>query len=155
MSIPAWEGDWSNDMAAAVGALGFASLTQYADREPAMTYHQLADELGKAAQRVFAPVQVEHRLRDLASGSGDLSLFARASLVRHLRQLMPAGWSTKDVFPFSHAIGAWASRLPETLQRKCLAVAKNIRELSPQECWLPVDCKDTIIVGAFEEVEFV
>jgi hypothetical protein len=154
MSVPAWEGKWSDEMATAVRALGFPDLAQYAQSRPAMTYHQLADELGKAAQRVFAPVQVEHKLRDLASGSGELSLFARTSLVRHLRHLMSAGWSTKDVFSFSHAIGAWGSRLPEKFQRQCLSVAKNIRELSPQEGWLPVGIEDPVVVRAFEDVKF-
>jgi hypothetical protein len=154
MAITAWEGNWSRDLTAALAALGFSDLVQYSDSKPSLTYHQLAEELGKAAARTFAPVQIEHALRDAAVEQNRVALFARISLVRHLRHLMPNGWSKTDVFQFSHAIGAWGSRLPKKFQKRCGDVGKSFLVLNVPERWLPMDHRDEILVRAFEEAGF-
>lgn len=153
MTMSAWKKNWFEEIVGAVHALGYSSLAEYAMSRPGMTYHQLGEELGAAAVRTFAPVQVECALRDHAIETGEIEDFTRTSLVRHLRHLMPDGWSKSDVFPSSHAVGAWSSRLPKDYRKRCAEVGKILVASPLPEGWLPEDCTDEILTRAFEEAE--
>jgi hypothetical protein len=151
MSIPAWEGNWREDMLNAVHELGYASPKQFADSNPTDTYEMLSDRLADVAARAFAAVQIENLLLD--SFGHDRTAFAVQSLVRHLRRLMPDGYGVgKDAtFNFAHAIGAWGSRLPDELAVDCASIATRISALQPTKGWLPTDANDPILIAAFIE----
>jgi len=156
MSIPAWEGDWRGDLLDAVRSLGFQSLKDYASGKPAMTYEHLARQLGEVAKRDFAPVQIEQLLRDNATTREEVEQFVKSSFVRHLRCLMPNGWGIGEdfVFHFSHAIGAWSSRLPKKYAKHCEKLARTLLRIKPPSGWLPTSIDDPLIHQVFVESNF-
>jgi hypothetical protein len=156
MSIPAWDGDWRADIAQAVATLGFMTLKDYAAQRPAMTYEELASELGKVAERKLAPIQIEQLLRDNAKSRQEVEQFVRSSLVRHLRCLMADGWGNGEdsKFNFAHAIGAWTSRLPKSYGKRCERLGMYLLRLKPHQGWLPETLDDQSLAQAFHTTRF-
>ncbi len=132
-----------------------ALLQYYANENPSWTFNDISIEIERKTGKTITPVGVEKKMRETAEIEGKLNSFARGSLVRHLRDIMLKGWGSGDyIFDFSHAIGAWESRLPKEFSKHCIAVAEELLRQNLPLGWLPEDANDQYLLNAFNLTDF-
>jgi hypothetical protein len=148
-----WYGDWLARIHQRVHALGFSSVSAFADMHPKATLMQLAAELGDDV----AAIQVEGALRDEAEKTGALERFARALLVRYIRNDLPMGWKIGERFDFDRAgvFANWSAGVEGLMDKPIRKVVwGRLKDADIPAGWLPESLDDPYIEQAFAGVRF-
>ncbi|HEX2568049.1 MAG TPA: NUDIX hydrolase [Polyangia bacterium] len=135
-----------------VRAMGFSSVTAFADSKPHATDLELADQLGVDD---VAAVQLVKVWAAEAEKSGHLQEFARSLLVRRIRSWLPNGWGAGEPdearFLASSALVNWEGDLPDSLRLLAQRVmARALGDVVPYG-WLPSGPDDPILSRWFED----
>lgn len=154
-----WSGNWEKRLRVRLKEQGFSSAVAFAKAHKKLTYKQLTQLLGDN----LAPIQLIWLIRDeaLEAGGerqGEVTWFAKDSLVRRIREKCGAGWGLgeKGDFKAAHATGSWISELsPMGSQVETAAhlIRDRLKERAPVG-WLPEDIEDPIIQEVFSDVSF-
>ena len=147
-----WDGDWESRIYDGVRALGYASVTEYADASQAASYRELATRLGDDV----AIVQLEVLLRDEAKERNSSERFARDSLARLLREYCPEGWGSDDNFTFraARAFARWVSMLGDGYESAADRTWTVVKRQRPPQGWYPEGPDDPLLKSAFAEAVF-
>ncbi len=146
-----WRDDWYQRINEGLERCGVPSLTSFAMQHPTWTYRELAEALGKD----IAPVHVLWVERDEAINEDRFSDFAKSSLVRTLRECIPAGWGRgeKPDFHIAHSFGAWSGALGEGYSNVVRLVAEALKASAVPAGWLPDSADDPFVAAALQGVE--
>lgn len=94
-----WEVDWRRDLREELMRQGFASVTQYLQSQPAISYWELSERL----EERFAPMQLMIVQAEEAIASGQVRNAAQDCLARKIIQHLPAGWGQGKKLDFNTA----------------------------------------------------
>lgn len=147
-----WRSDWGNRVLAAVRAAGYSGLSEFAQAYPTLTYPALANRLGDD----IAPVHVEQLLRDSHLSKGEVTLFARDSIVRIIHEYLPQGWARdeRSMVLAAQAFGARSAGLGEEFDEQADTIWDRFDHLEMPGGWLPEGPDDPVLNEAFEGVTF-
>jgi hypothetical protein len=148
-----WHEDWLARLHQRVHTRGFNSVTAFADARPHATLTQLAAELGND----IAAIQIEGALCYEAEQAGTLEQYARALLVRRIRQRLPRGWHVGENFIFECAgvFAFWSAGVQGFLDKLSRnAVWESLQQTEIPIGWLPEGPDDPILARAFAGVRF-
>lgn len=141
-----WEGNWKARLYERVRALGFTSLTTFAEARPTASLVKLAEELGKDD---IAGVQVFSGLVAEAERNHQVTRLVRGTLVRELWECLPDGWpAVRDGeagFQVAKALGSWAAYTPETHEERVKQARAALRAHPPPPGWLPKGPDDEVL----------
>lgn len=142
----AWEGNWKARLYERVRALGFTSITSFAEARPTASLVVLAEELGKSD---IAGVQVLMGLLAEAEQRKQVTRFDRDMLVRELHESIPNGWPAvledPHRFPVAKALGLWIGDLPDAHQERARRVMMALLANPPPPGWLPQGPDDELL----------
>jgi hypothetical protein len=143
-----WAGDWGGRVVAHFRALGYSSVAEFLERNPAEPYLALADRLGDD----MAAFQLERVQFEDAQRSGTVRRAAMDSLARDVNDQLPGGWPDDSTghFGVARVYATWATRL-EMTDAGLKALADAVwAALSPPAGWLPTREDDPLITAAFD-----
>jgi hypothetical protein len=129
--------------------MGFPSIVAYGEARPGQPFPDLSVELGPDVP----PIQVALLMREEADRFGNLDRFARSSLVRYLRQYLPAGWSNQQEFEFTaaSAFADWIALLGSEFRERGERLWKVFRsadDIPPR--WLPESAGDPLYLDLWD-----
>ncbi|NPD28960.1 MULTISPECIES: NUDIX hydrolase [Corallococcus] len=142
----AWRGNIKARLYERIRALGFDSLTAFADARPAVPLYALADELGKDD---VAAVQVLSGLLAEAERRKQVTRFVRDVLVRELAERFPKGWP--DVLDdatrgeVAMGLGSWFAYTPETHKERVDRAGDTLLAHPPPPGWQPLGPDDELL----------
>ncbi|MFE8602638.1 NUDIX hydrolase [Archangium violaceum] len=143
----AWQGNVKARLYERVRALGYDSLTAFADARPAVPLYLLAEELGKDD---VAGVQVLSGLLAEAEKRKQVTRFVRDVLVRMLAQSVPDGWPAvmddANRFKVAEALGSWSAYTPETHETRVEQARAALRATPPPPGWRPLGPDDALLL---------
>ncbi len=148
-----WLGDWVSRVYHRVRALGFDSVTAYANAFPTATLLKLATWLGDD----IAAIQIEGILYSEAERTGTREQVARDLLVRNVHEHLSAGWRNGEQAEFERvqAYASWATAVKGLIgQATCDAIWEALEHSSIPPGWLPEGPEDPVIEQAFAGVRF-
>jgi hypothetical protein len=141
-----WQGNWKARLYERVRALGYDSLTAFAQARPAVPLHLLAEELGKDD---VAGVQVLGGLHVEAERRRQVTRFVRDVLVRHFSESLPNGWppvlDDESRFQIGKTFGCWTADTPETHKERVRQARAALRANPPPPGWRPLGPDDALL----------
>jgi hypothetical protein len=141
-----WQGNWKARLYERVRALGFASLTAFAEARPAIPLSVLAEELGEDD---INAVQVLTGLLAEAEQRKQVTRFERDVLVRQLSQSLPNGWPAvmddQARFAVAKALARWIGYTPEAHQERARQVMAALLATPPPPGWHPLGPDDELL----------
>lgn len=150
----AWRDNWKTRLYERVHALGFSSLTAFAEARPAVPLHELADELGKED---VAGVQVLKELLAEAKQRKQVTRFVRDVLVRGLSESLPEGWPMElndtNRFKVAAVIGPWIADTPDTHKERARRVGRALVATPPRPGWRPLGPDDELLLTLLPDEE--
>ncbi|KFA87191.1 NUDIX hydrolase [Archangium violaceum] len=150
----AWQGNVKARLYERVRALGYDSLTAFADARPAVPLYLLAKELGKDD---VAGVQVLSGLLAEAERRKQVTRFVRDVLVRMLAQSVPDGWPAvmddANRFNVAEALGSWSAYTPETHEKRVEQARAALRATPPPPGWRPLGPDDELLLTLLPDEE--
>ncbi|NPC73420.1 NUDIX hydrolase [Corallococcus exiguus] len=142
----AWRGNIRARLYERVRALGFDSLTAFANARPAVPLYALADELGKDD---VAAVQVLSGLLHEAEQRKQVTRLVRDVFVRELSERFPNGWPEvlDDAIrgEVALALGAWSAYTPDTHKERVRQARAALRLSPPPVGWRPLGPDDELL----------
>jgi hypothetical protein len=142
----AWRGNIRARLYDRARALGYDSLTAFADARPAVPLYALAGELGRDD---VAAVQVLSGLLYEAEQRKQVTRFVRDVLVRELSERFPSGWpaalddaSRGEV---AMALGSWTAYTPDTHKERVKQARAALRASPPPAGWRPLNPDDEML----------
>ena len=146
-----WKGDWKSRLAARLPALGYGTLQQLLEKNPAISYVRLAEMLGDDV----AALQLVWTQFEAAKSQGTIRQAAKDSLAREINGHIKRGWATVRHADFrrAHAFAAWCGPVRDGHpdgERLANNVWDTLISLNPPADWLPGGPDDPFIVQAFD-----
>ena len=145
MSNP-WEGNWKVRINERVRALGFTSLTAFAQARPTASLVELAEELGKDD---IAGVQVLSGLLAEAEQRRQVKRFERDVFVRMFTQSLPNGWPAvlddPNRFLVAKALARWIGYTPEEHKERARQIMMALLANPPPAGWRPLGPDDELL----------
>ncbi|MBJ6759906.1 NUDIX hydrolase [Myxococcaceae bacterium JPH2] len=142
----AWLGNVKARLYERARALGYASLTAFADARPAVPLYALADELGRED---VAAVQVLSGLLYEAEQRKQVARFVRDVLVRELSERFPSGWPEMldDTIRGEVAmmLGSWTAYTPDSHKERVRQARAVLRASPPRVGWRPLGPDDEFL----------
>ena len=141
-----WEGNWKARIHERVRALGFTSVTAFAEARPTASLVALAEELGKDD---IAGVQVLSVLLAEAEQRKQVTRFVRDVFVRMFAQSVPNGWPAvlddANRFAVAKALGSWFGYTPESHLERVDRAGDALLANPPPPGWLPQGPDDELL----------
>jgi hypothetical protein len=142
----AWEGNWKARLSERVRALGFTSLTAFAEARPTASLVELAEELGKDD---LAGVQVLSGLLAEAEQRRQVKRFERDVFVRMFTQSVPNGWPAvlddANRFAVAEGLARWIGYTPEVDKERARQVMMALLANPPPPGWRPLGPDDELL----------
>jgi hypothetical protein len=145
-----WEGDWRSRVYSRLRSLGFQSMLEFLARFPSEPYLKLAARLGAD----FAALQIiSTQFREAREG-GSIREAAKDCLVREINGQLRRGWGRGGRVDFQTA-GVYANWMIEVTRAEpdvrpmVDVVWRELKNLNPDEGWLPSSPDDPLVLAAF------
>ena len=145
-----WRGDWHARIYERARAIGFATVSEFAEARPLASTVALAEELGPGDVNA---VQVTMILREEAEAGRFVERFARDLMVRKLRQGVPEGWPAEPTEEFELRLTAtlvnWSNDVPDSHAAFAERVLGIVQDAEPPAGWLPAGTEDPVLLSFF------
>lgn len=143
-----WTSDWKKRLENRIQALGYTTVSHFAEAHPLETFETLVGLLGER----FAPVQIRAELLREAEDAGRLRSCAAALLLRAVHSI-PGGWPIVKPSEDKNTrliLAQWAASLPDSCKSAAIGVfdALMAGHLAPPS-WTPMSTSDGVIAELF------
>lgn len=140
---PDYADGWPDRLRVEIRWRGFRSMRDLADQTAGQPLTEVSNMFGGR----YAPFQVESVMRGEAVRDGWLTWFARDMLVRSIRWICSAGWSSPETTEFTRirALVSWASAVDPVMGKETPdQIISTLRAEAPAG-WEPSGADDPLI----------
>jgi hypothetical protein len=146
--------DWSDALLSVLQALGFASVTAYADSRPTRSLLSMAEELRLPSVSARG---LERALIEEAEQAGTMDRCARGLLARDLLTELPDGWPSADdgdatrLIQRASAFASVAFALPPSYAPALQRIRRSMEIADIPSGWRPDGPDDPLLIDVFAE----